>query len=872
MKSSEATIRGLESELDTARNQLAEQDTTWRSASEQLENQLDQATADRDKAVADLEEAQTNIEDLSTALTRSEKGKSTMQQTIDIKEKELSILRRKFDALEKDYKSSRNEIADLKKSLAKQKQQYDTVKTRSLVQDLEKIKSLESRLRDSDKDVIKAQKVVKEKEDLLASTKARMQRLQDERNEDLQQMGRLQEELAEKDLQLSNARAASGSIEAVRKMAERERESATQKASQEMEMLRRNLVLVKKLAEDREKETLFFKDAMQESEKKTAELESRLEMESNLVKKRDDDAAVLKTSILGLKTELAVFKNYRQSAEEESHHYEQKAKLQQELLEALQRKVDAFNAVEQKQLQGQEAVVALRRRIDEMNASLHATSNEPVHKRDVHREERIKDELLRTTLEVLNTLEKNNDLQHNAQDVGQDQIESEITRWKRTAQEAEEQRDSLKVENEALRSSMEKLSFVKTESEEGTTLSEVVLDLNRTLAIITALEELVLSLEEEIEQMKRSREEMTTVDETLRQTILEIEFEKTHLTEKMTKLERDLGRREQDLKIKSEELEDSKAKLLEVTSRGDTLDEQLQSLQHQRDLLEQSHAEQKQQLEGRERALKRLEQARTTYDKVYESRIESLKEEIATVEKLSQTEWEKLLRTQKQETQTTIDQCMMSINEAQRSHVETCDKLKGERLVMEEERNGLKTELENLKESLEGALKEIDDRHILITGYMALVSQQEGEGMLPEGSEALRGLIQQNQDHLTTIDNQNQHIQVLRKALDEQAQIINQSNLNTDTLANKQETYLRQISELESQLSKLKTARMKEQAHFKTLLSTKESEVQTLERELGEKMDAWRRKEAALKRSAPAAEASNTSEEPMPPTSSSSSS
>ncbi|CAO3569402.1 unnamed protein product [Mortierella alpina] len=817
MKASEEKIAKLTEELEAVK----EQESTWRNNSDYFEQKFSQLTADHDKALADLEEAQAKEDNLTKLLTRSEKGKTAMQQSIDVKEKELSALKRRYELLQGEFKEK-------EKSLAKQKQQYDIVKTRSLVQDLDRISALEGRLRDADREVIRSQKLVKEKDDLLTTTKSKMWRLEEERNEGLQQLGHLQEELADKDLQLSNARAASGSIESFKKIAERERASATQRANQEMEMLKQSLALVKKLADDREKETAFMKDAVHGSEEKILHLESRLETVSNQVKKRDDDAALFKSTIHSLESELAKYRHTSDSYAFEAKGYAQKERTQQDLLSYLQKKVDAFDSVEQIQSHGNEALLTLRRRIDELNTSLSAPNSQALS-HHVGTDKQIKEELVKTSLELLYALQKVSSLQQYTRDEGRQQYESEIARLKRTNQEVQKQRDSLRKEIQELRSSMVDLSCVKIEPGVVTAeplSEEMVLDLGRALATVGVLEELVSTLEDEVVQMKRSREEMTKVDEILRQTIQEIEFDKVQLTEKVAKLERDLGRREDDLKSKLEELASSQAKVHEQTLRGDGLEQRLQGVQRQMDLLEQDYAEQKQQLEGRESALRRLEQARNTYDKVYESKIDLLKEEIKTVEKLSRTQWEKLTATHTKEMQKTIDQCMTSLNEAQRTQSEAGLSLNSEYLAVVAERDALKTEVVELKESLEKTMKEIDDRHLLITGYMSLVSQQEGEGMLTEGSETLKGLLQQNQDQMATIEQLNQHLDILRTALDDQIQIIMESNQNTDTLASNQERYLRQISELQDELSTLKTA------HKMDLLQLK-----AMEKELSEKTE-----------------------------------
>ncbi len=128
--------------------------------------------------------------------------------------------------------------------------------------------------------------------------------------------------------------------------------------------------------------------------------------------------------------------------------------------------------------------------------------------------------------------------------------------------------------------------------------------------------------------------------------------------------------------------------------------------------------------------------------------------------------------------------------------------------------------------------------------------------MLAEGSETLKGLLQQNQDQMATIEQQSQHLDMLRTALDDQIQIIMESNQNTDTLASNQERYLRQISELQDELSTLKTA------HKRDLLQLK-----ALEKELGEKAEMLRMRQevASTSNLNDSTTAADPNDEPMPP-------
>src|SRR5690606_33310877 len=101
-------------------------------------------------------------------------------------------------------------------------------------------------------------------------------------------------------------------------------------------------------------------------------------------------------------------------------------------------------------------------------------------------------------------------------------------------------------------------------------------------------------------------------------------------------------------------------------------------------------------------------------------------------------------------------------------------------------------------------------------------------------------------------------LQDLKEALDSQGKIISDYSQNVDLLTNRNENYLHQVQSLGEQLSQEKKNRAKELTQFKIQLANKESAIQALERELSEKMDAWRRKEAILTKGGASAHGSSS--------------
>ncbi|KAG0369774.1 carboxypeptidase Y-deficient [Gamsiella multidivaricata] len=700
MKQHEVTLGKLQGDLEATRTQLSEK-----------EKQVAQLTEDRAVAEANLKEARTREEDLSKALSRSEKGRTSMAQSRDAKADECNKLKTSNKNYEAELKLKESLISDLRRDNDHLKRSYDKAKTRSLVQDVERIKSLTDQLRATESRLTKIVKENVEKNESFTILRTRLQKLQEEKNNELTQLGQLQEELAAKDLELSNVRSASAGYESAAKIAERERDAAIQRATHEADDGRQKLEVAYAIVRERESEREFLKASINAMEEKAAQQSARIREESNLSREKDDQLAMLKSNI-----------------------------------RALEEEVDAL-----KQNQ----------------------SPQPVFKEE---EQQVR---------------------------------------------------------------------VKSEPDVAMNEQEIRLELNHALARLWSLEELIAELEEETTRAKAIQEEIAARDEELRQTIQTQHRDILWKEEKLSRLERDIERRKQDLMEKVGELVDSKSRLQEHELKAQVLEEECKGLRHQVAMFERVKAEQQEQLDGRERALKRLEEARKNYDKVYENKIERLQEEKTSDEKRMLAELAKLNEKHEEEQQDYVQQSAEAIEEAERAHEQKYEELNSELAQVRTDRDELRRKVDEKQEALDRSIKEIEERNTLLSGYMALVSQQEADGMLQEGSGAYNVILQQQHDKMQDNQRLRAEVEGLKRAMEDQINILQQYIENNMVLTDRNESYVRHFHDREVEIVNERNARHKELTSLKQKLATKEKEAEVLEQELREKEDLWKRKEAA---------------------------
>ncbi|KAF9394109.1 hypothetical protein BGX21_010484 [Mortierella sp. AD011] len=884
MQQHEVDMAKLQGELDAARNQLILKETAWRNTNEELDQRAAKMREESIVAEANLNEARAQMEGLSKALNRAEKGKSAMILSRDHKAEELEALQRKYDELLRSSKDKQVVEDGLRRDLEEQRRLYDKAKTRSLVTDIEKIKSLTQRVQIAENQLQKSRQTIDEKDSSVAAYKAKAAKLQEEKSEELKRLGRLQEELAAKDLMLANARSTSAGFESTAKLAERERDAALQRAKLEVNVWKNKMTVANNAANELQNECNFLKASVTALETRAAEQMTRIQQGLDIVRLKDNYIASLQSKLAVAEGRVLGLEQIQASYIKLMEDYHQKLRTQKEELEPLRIKVESAESIDTSQLRN---LSDLRDRFNKLYPNTIGVSNGVPSSQEVEVKtedptctpngSQICEELVRMNMKLIETVESNNRQQRNSNRRsfgGTDGNDGPTTRNRRRENENTEMQQEIEnmtneisrlhQERESLQSEIGNLktSMNQQHTSDGTDVEvdakateeeeELGLDLARALARISSLEELVSSLEEEVIQLKRVHDDMVAVEEEMKGAIQAMHSEMSWKDDKMARLEKDLNNRKHDLTIKMEELVEAKSKLQEQTSRANVLEEERQGLKHQVAMLEKLKAEQQEQLDGRERALKRLDDARKTYEKMYESKIETLKEERVVTEKVALAEASRIQTKYEQEMQEAVKEWTEKLSQADLNHDSTLETLKSDKLALEQERNNLIIKTSKLEESLQRAMKNVEERNLLLSGYMALVSEKEEGGMLQEGAEVLQNLLEQRQQDMDTITELTEEIQKLRVVMDNQYKLMERYDQDMTSLANRNELFIRQGRDREQELISERKTRFMEQAQLKALLSAKDEMINSLEEELNELGRPRKRKEMSAPRDSPA--------------------
>ncbi|KAF9363123.1 hypothetical protein BGX34_004814 [Mortierella sp. NVP85] len=706
MKKSNAEIAELQGILATKEELLHSTAGDW-------EKKIAELTTQRDAAEQALNDARAKAEDLDRAMLRAEKSKSAIVANSELVSQTYNQLKRNYHDLERVCKEKDGVISVQRKENEDIKRLYDKVKSRSLMDDLENIKSLTFQLRNSESQITKLRAANEEKGTSINELRTRFHQLQDEKNDVLKQLGHLQDELASKDLELSNSRSTSAGFDVAAKIAERERDSVKQQALQDAEFSRQKLSVFQDTIRMRDHEIEFLKAAVVTWEQKSADHKSQLEKERDQARERDNEMATLRATIEMHEAEIAALK------EKENERLQSEAPSQELMLD-----------------------------------------------------------IIKTEMET---------------------------------------------DEEDLRS-----------------------NITRAFARLLMLEDLIEGLEQEAVQAKAVHEQVAAAGEELRKANQEMKHQNIVYREKQARADNQLERVKQDLQEREIQLVECRTQLREQELKANVYEEEQKGLHHRIALLEKLGAEQQEQLEGREKALKRREEARKMYYKVYESKIDSLKEEMAAVERIAQDEWKRIRERHEIQISRTMDRYQEALEQGQRNLETVREGLNGDLMVARMERDELKRRLNESEDALQRSVSEIEQRNRLLSGYMALVLQQQDDGMLPPGTEDILNILGQRHDDIMTVQGYQEQIGNLQNMLEERSKVASQYSQNITVLSKRNEGLVRQNQERELELTAEKKTRVKEQAHLKGLLKAKEDAIQILETELREKTDALRRTEAAL--------------------------
>ncbi|KAF9149072.1 hypothetical protein BG015_009157 [Linnemannia schmuckeri] len=859
----------LQAELEITKNDLSEMEKVLQAR----EQEVIRLTEERDTARANMEEAQSKAEDLDRDVTRAHKAKISAQDSkykleaeiknleaqLKKKESEIKHMEVRLNSRDSDYKLDRIEVGRLKKELESQKKSYEKTKTLSTLDDVKKIKALNQKLEGATERIETLEKDVKEKEALLEANRSKIQKVDDEKNEVLQRLGHLQEELGKKDLELSGMRLKVGGLESATRLVEKERDAESRKTKQGLEMVQHELAIARKRISEREKDIEFWRASIANQEKKAEEQATQIQNDTKTIKEISALMEIMRTNQAKVQGEVLTLQSSLQSYKTSTQDQERTIKLQQDELDDLRRKISEseIRAVDQAQLQ--QAMDTLRikvealavdptetqghivlktehsdahpKSIDEISENAQSSSRNSISNGNVWSElVRVAKELVAVTAtvqDVRSSVPRGLDNKSGGQDGAkitelESKLQEQAVTHQRVKQELEMLQDETRKEVERLEEliseqneQLQELVEIRSMFGPGEEGTERQVEYTRACARIEAVEDMVAEWEAAIETANKNHDYMLRICEEQAQHILQLQNQRMDVEEKVARVERDLERCRSDLKSVTADLVKCKVDAKENESKANELDMELQSCKHRVNQLEQELADQGQQLDGQTRAHKALETARRTYNKVYESKIKRLQEDKTTLEVLFNAE-------------------LLKRDEA---HHRELVKAKGDREVglglSQAEVIAIKAECEGLKAKLEVEEEEKLKMNGMIISYAELVKVMQDDGKIMEETLPLVEVLSQVQEYLSTIESLRSDISVLTENNEGLNQLVKEYQDDTTTLTNRTESYLGHIRLLEAQVYKLR----QNLAQNETTMRFLHSRTQQLERDLKEQMD-----------------------------------
>lgn len=683
----------IQAELEISKSNFSELE----KALQARDQEVIRLTEERDNARTNMEEAQSKAEGLAKDVTRAHKAKTSAQDLRDKleddnkrletqlkkKESELKRMEVRLNSRDSDYKLDRIEVDRLKKELESQKKSYEKAKTLSILDDVKKIKALNQKLEAATGRIEALEKDVNDKETLLEANKSKVQKVDDEKNEVLQRLGHLQEELGKKDLELSGVRLKVGGLESAARLVEKERDAESRKTKQELEMVQHELAIARKRISEREKDIEFWRASISNQEKKAEEQAAQILIDTKTIKEINALMDAMRTMQAKVHGEVETLQSTVQSYEANIQEQGRTIKLQQDELGDLKRKISESEARAVDQAQLQQAMDILRVKVEALTMDPTETRDRIIRKTEstaghplsmdetlekVQSPSRksisnyniwselvgVAKELVAITAtiqEVRSSVLRGPDNHHDDQDGAkvaelENKLQEQAAIHQRTKHELEVFQEQAREETERVlkrisdqEEQLEELDEIKSMfgpgAEEGT---ERQMEYTLACVRIEAVEEMVVEWEAAIKMANKTRDYMLKMCGEQAQHILQLQSQRTDVEEKIARVERDLERCRSDLKCTTNDLVNCRVDTEEKERKANELEMQLQSCKHRVNQLEQELADQGQQLDGQTRAHKALETARRTYDKVYESKIKRLQEDKANLEILFNAE------------------------------------------------------------------------------------------------------------------------------------------------------------------------------------------------------------------------------------------
>ncbi|KAG0279796.1 hypothetical protein BGZ95_000201 [Linnemannia exigua] len=846
----------LQAELEMTKSDLSEMEKALQARDQEVVNltkERDIARTNAEEAKANMEDAQSKANDLDKDVARAHKVKASALDARNKLEVDYKKLEADYKALEVrvnsrdgDHKLDRIEVARLKKELESQKKSYERIKTLSLLDDVKKIKALNLKVDEAKERIVSLELDVREKEALLEANRSKVQRADDEKNEVLQRLGHLQEELGKKDLELSGVRLKAGGLESTAKLVEKEREAESRKAKQELEMVQHELVIARKRISEREKDIEFWRASIANQEKKADEQAVQIQNDSKTIKDLNTALDTLRSNHAKLQGEVDTMQMTIRSHESNIQEQEQTIKEQKDMLDDIRKRVSESEAEAVDLAQLQEIMETLRYKVQAL--TIDSTETQSLAKTDtpefvaaavknqpsLSSSSSIWSELVgvaKGLATAVGTIQeartsflrgKDGDQKDSVKVAEMEsKLQEQAVAHQRSKQEWDHSQEQLCKEVETLleqlrghEEKLQELDGIKAMFDSGPEGTERQLEYLRACAGIDALGEMVADWEAAMEKANKTRDYMLVLCEEQAQQIQRYQSQKTDLEDKIARVERDLERCRGDLESTTADLVQCRVDTKEKDTRAEELEMELLSSKHELNRLHQSFADQGQQLDGRERAYEGLERARKTYNKVYESKIKRLQEDKSTLETIFNAE---LLKRDEAH--------LRELNKAMGDWDEGLGLSRDEILA-------IKAECENLKATLDVAELDKAKMNSMLETYSGLVTILQNEGKFSDDTLALVDIYNQVQEYQGTIDTLRSDLKILSESNEGLNQLVKEYQEDTTTLTNRTESYLGQIKQLEDQVLKLRqelaqnenTVRL---LHSRTLLLERDLKEQT---------------------------------------------
>ncbi|KAG0029025.1 hypothetical protein BGZ81_004184, partial [Podila clonocystis] len=727
------------------------ENTTLLSTQTSLQEQLAAAMHEKETMELELSEAKINADNLNKELTKSEKGRRTAQTVREAKEKELVSIEARFESLDKHYRDKERLVTKLqrendwlKKENGDHKRDYGRVKSASLTRDVDKISALEASLQDKDKQLEEQKQKLRDSDESLQAMASKCKRLEDDEDRGLESFGKFRSDLCQVTLALSDNEVKTKKLEAALVVALQDLESIGAKADKDRQLVHLELAVAQKLLHDREKENQFLKASIAQTDLSAQDYRKHSEEDAAMIRNLETQVHELKTEIMAHERTATQLRQHLQSHVGDLAEQKKLTNAQAEDIKKMKESIRKMGGnITDKDLTARYlALESLQNQVQMLNQQLGRVSRAPSHQVEsgdlldgsfepacIRNITWLYNGLHRTTNDLIDALGSVVSLRQEVSEsmAGSHQDRDEILeKFRRAESELQavtatlkaekegragelKEKESMKTEMDQLTLKMEQL-LATIEAQEAEMGEELRLELERAVDRMESLAAVVEAMEEETATMIRTRDEMDEQNSQLKASLKLAE-------EKIGRQEKEIERRNKDLEQVIPELADARSRIQERDGVVQFLGETVQDLKKTIGKLEQENMEQAAVVEGREKALARLDEARKLYDKVFESKVARLKEDKQIWEKRVEAEWVRVRGIHELELKSLMEKYSSTITVLQWN-------LESQQKSFEKKLENSRMQEESLQNAVDKLHVDIMDRNVLIAGYMEFVTSQ----------------------------------------------------------------------------------------------------------------------------------------------------